>query len=207
MGLLECLLPRMITKGISICAWASWQWLLEAQEQMMVSSVFGILATSNLPQNRPQSSDFLLETGILVCFFPHICLCHLTLGQLQLFTIDEANTKRAINEARNKKRSTWFHKTKERGPRKWRVGGNLVYWEHERCKHAYECWRTLTPEINYSMNFPNTGVEIMLLQSPLFFQCQNSVSHLFENPKYSDYEIEHESSITVFPAECHTKIC
>lgn len=62
----------------------------------------GYWATSVLPQSRPQSSDFLLETGILGCSspFPHnICLWRFILGQFQLFATDEANTRRAINEA------------------------------------------------------------------------------------------------------------
>lgn len=39
----------------------------------------------------------------------------------------------------------------------------------------HECWGKLTPETNYSINFPNTGVEITLPLPPLFFQCQNNV--------------------------------
>ena len=61
------------------------------------SQRLGYLAPSVLPQNRPQSSNFLLETEILGCFSPHnICLWHLILAQFQLSAANEADTRRAI---------------------------------------------------------------------------------------------------------------
>lgn len=58
------------------------------------------------------------------------------------------------------------------------------------------------PETNYSINFPNNGIEMMLPQPPL----PSIISHLFKNPKHPlDDEIEHENSITVFIEESCTK--
>ena len=83
------------------------------------------------------------------------------------------------NEARNIQWCTWFSfvipQDRGEGSRKWRVGGNLVSWGHGECKRAYGCWGMLIPETNFSINSPNTVVEMMLPQPPLFFHCQNSV--------------------------------
>lgn len=70
-------------------------------------------------------------------------------------------------EARNRKKCSWFWflilEARGQGPRKGDgrqpgiLGANI---------YAYECKGKLTPETNYSINFPNTGVETMLLQPP-----------------------------------------
>lgn len=197
----------MITKGISIFSWAYWPWLLEAQVQMMVSSVFGILGLiSPSSEQTPILRLPFRDRNTGMPFFLTVACVIWHLVNYSCLPLMRLTPKEHSMKPGTKKKEHLIPQDKR--ARKWRVRGNPVYWEHERCKHAYECWGKLTPEINYSINFPNTGVEIMLLQSPLFFQCQNSVSHLFKNPKYSlDYEIEHESSITDFTVECHTKTC
>lgn len=150
------------------------------------SQRLGYLAPSVLPQNRPQSSNFLLETEILGCFSPHnICLWHLILAQFQLSAANEADTRRAIKWSQKHKKLhlilfLWFHRTWEEA-----VGGNLAYWGHRGYKHAHKCWGKLTLETNYSINFPNTGVAMTLPKPPLFFQGQKAVLLIVQESKIS----------------------
>lgn len=117
-------------------------------------------------------------------FPPHnTCLWIYYMVKFQPFGIDEANTTTTIKWSQKHKKVHLILLCNSIGQRKGaqKMESSLVYWGSGGCKHAYECWGKLMPETNYSIKFPNNGMEMTLPQPPLFFQGQNHFSFVQES--------------------------
>lgn len=176
-----------------------------------VSQLEECQAPSVLSQSSPQSSKF--QRNRLSGCFPSQ---HLPVAFANLVSSSCLPWMRLAwqsQAARNRKNAAdsvlWFHRTEERGPGRV-VGSSLVSWGTEGASiYASECWGKLTPEINYSINFPNTGVENDASTAQLILPVpEQRVSHLLKNPEYpSDDELDRKNSITVFSAESRITTC